>query len=467
MESSGNPRPMRARGGIWVGKRTLFVLSILALAAGVLFIVPNSVAAQDAGAERDALQKQLESLEQEAAALDSQIASTQSQAKTLEQQIKVFDAEIRRRQIEIQRLTLAIRQAGIDIQIKTAGVDELTLRIAKNRASLARNIQLLDGYDREHILVVLAKNETLSDFFTTLDNIRDLQGRVEQLVTDLRENKSELEQERQQLEDFREQQFSLKALAEIERRAVQEKKAEKDRLLKLTRGKEAVFQQLLSQKKRDITALKTQLFYIEKTGITAEDALKFAQLAASRTGIRTAFLLALLEVETGKQFEGGVITAGTHLGTGNWRDDMYTCYIRLGRPSAAEAQKNAFFAITSKLNLDPDKMPVSRRPSYGCGGAMGPAQFIPTTWLLFEKKTAALTGHNPPSPWNIEDAFTASAIFLSESGASLQTRAGELAAARTYISGKPSCPPRGSARYACIAYGNRVVSLAADIDRVI
>jgi hypothetical protein len=253
----------------------------------------------------------------------------------------------------------------------------------------------------------------------------------------------------------------------VERRAVTEKKLEKDRLLKLTKGKEAEFQKLLAAKRRDIAALKTQLFYIEKTGISAEDALKFAELAARRTGIRPAFLLALLEVETGKQFEGGVITAGTHLGTGNWRTDMYECYLRLGKRAAAEAQKKAFFEITGTLNLDPNQMPVSRRPSYGCGGAMGPAQFIPTTWLLFKDRTASLTGHNPPNPWNIEDAFTASAIFLADAGASAQTRAGELRAARTYISGKPSCPARGSARYACLAYGNRVVSLAEDIDRVI
>ena len=80
---------------------------------------------------------------------------------------------------------------------------------------------------------------------------------------------------------------------------------------------------------------------------------------------------------------------------------------------------------------------------------------------------ASFTGHNPPSPLNIEDAFTASAIFLADSGARSQTRAGELRAARTYISGKPSCPVRGSARYACLAYANRVVSLAGDIERVI
>ena len=417
--------------------------------------------------ERDELTRQLEALEREAAALDQSIQETQSQAKTLQQQIKVFDAEIKRRELEITRLGLAIRKAELDIRAKAAGIGDLTARIAKNRDTLGENIAELYRYDQENMLVVLVKNETLSDFFSALDNIRDLQSQLNALVADLRTNRSRLEEEKAAVEEFREERLSLRALAEVERRAGSEKKLEKDRLLKLTKGKEATYQQLLSQKRKDIQTLKTQLFYLERTGVKAEDALKYAEIAAKRTGIRTAFLLALLEVETGRQFEGGVISAGTHLGTGNWKTDMYDCYRNLGRKSAAENQKNAFFKITSELGLDPDKMPVSRKPSYGCGGAMGPAQFIPTTWLLFADRVAWLTGHRPPNPWNIEDAFTASATFLADSGATSKAKTGEIAAARTYISGRPNCPASGSARSACLAYANRVWSLSQDIENAI
>lgn len=452
---------MRSLGRKGFAAGAVFVFALSWLPAMAQVAVPPGASA------RQSLTAQLEALEREAAELDQHIAGAQAEARTLESQIKIFDSEIKRRELEIRRLTLAVRQAEIDILAKNEGIDALTRRIAKSREILGATVKRIYDYDQENLLVVLLKNESLSAFFTVLDNVKDLQAQVESLVGELRANRTTLEQEKAELEDFRAEQLSLRSLAEVERRAVQEKRLERDRLLKLTRGRESIFQQLLAQKKRDITALKTQLFYIERTGISAEEALRVAELAANRVGIRPAFLLALLEVETGRQFENGVISAGTYLGTGNWKTDLYDCYVRLGRRSAAEAQKNAFLTITAKLNLDPDQMPVSRRPSYGCGGAMGPAQFIPTTWLLFEKKVAEVTGHNPPSPWNIEDAFTAAAIFLAESGARSQTRAGELAAARTYISGKASCPPRGSARYACLAYGNRVASLAEDIDRVI
>ncbi len=459
--------PMPYQEGRHLAQSTIRMNGVLAFCFLAALAAPVTTLGALDEAQRQSLTAELERLEREAAVLDQQISKTQAEAKTLEQQVKLFNDEIKRRELEIKRLNVAIRQAEIDIREKTATIAELGRRIGKNRDTLGRNIQQLYAYDRENMLVVLAKNETLSDFFSALDSIRNVQAQVNQLVGELKDTRTQFEQEKIELEDYRVQQLDLRALSEVERRAVAEKKSEKDRLLKLTKGKEVEFQKLLAAKRQDIAALKNQLFYIEKTGISAEEALKFAELAAKRTGIRTAFLLALLEVETGKQFEGGVITAGTHLGTGNWRRDMYECYIRLGKRSAAEAQKNAFFEITSKLGLDPDKMPVSRRPSYGCGGAMGPAQFIPTTWLLFEGRVASATGHRPPSPWNVEDAFSASAIFLADSGARSQTRAGELRAARTYISGKPNCPASGSARYACLAYANRVVSLAEDIDRVI
>ena len=421
----------------------------------------GGVYAQEADKKQE-LEQQIEQLESEAKEIDVFVQQAQGEARTLANETKIINGEIKQRELEIKRLTLAINKTGLEIKNKSAGIVELGEKISKNKKSLGAALFLLYSYDKSNILLALLKNQKLSDFFGTWDSLKRVQSNIQEALSSFKEEKTLFEKEKAALEEFNEEQQGLKALQEVERRSLAQKKKEKEELVRLTKGKEAIFQQLLQSKKRDITTLKTQLFYLEKTGITAEDAIRFAELAAERTGIRPAFLLALLEVETGKQFEDGVISVGTNLGTGNWKRDMYDCYIKLGKRSAAEAQKNAFFAITGKLNLDPDKMPVSRKPSYGCGGAMGPAQFLPTTWLLFEKRVAELTGHNPPSPWNIEDAFTASAVFLAQSGAASKTAAGEMRAAKTYISGSPTC-----SRYICNSYANRIATLARDIDRIL
>lgn len=439
-----------------------FFLIPLGAVSFLFFYLIQPVFAEDSNSKRAEIERQIQQLEKEAAEYDRHFQQVQNEKRTLVNEIEIMDAEIKTKEIEIRRLALAIRKAEIEIQNKNGGINVLSEKIDKSRRALSASLFLLYTAEQDHVLFILLKNNRLSESFNSLHNLEKAQENIHETLVDFKEDKVLLEKEKEDLEEFEKEQHGFKSLQEVERRLIAQKKKEKDELLKLTKGKEAIFQQLLKSKKRDIATLKTQLFYLEKTGIIAEDAVRFAELAAKRAGIRPAFLLALLEVETGKQFEDGVISVGTNIGTGNWKRDLYDCYISLRKRGAAEAEKNAFFQITGKLGLDPDKMPVSRKPSYGCGGAMGPAQFLPTTWLNFEQKVMALTGHNPPSPWNVEDAFTASAIFLAEAGATSQNAQGETKAAKTYLSGKPNC-----SKYICRSYASRILALARDIDRIL
>ena len=457
-----------------MGFKSIHLLLLISALLSYFFVFPASISlAQSNGDKKTELERQIAELETVAKALDEGVKQSQGEARTLVNETKLVNAEIKRRELEIKRLTLAIQKTNLDIQSKTAGINALSQKIEQSRKALSASIFILYTYEGDNILTSLLRYSNISDFFTGLFNLKRAEDGIHKSIVSFKEERTTYQREKEELEEFEKEQKDLKALQDFEKRSLAQKKKEKEELLRLTRGKEAIFQQLLQLKKRDIATLKTQLFYLEKTGITAEDAVRFAELAANRVGIRPAFLLALLEVETGKQFEEGIISVGSNVGTGNWKDDMYLCYQRLGRyyggasvaryNARAEREKEAFLEITGSLGLDPDKMPVSKEPPYiGCGGAMGPAQFIPTTWLLYADRVSKLTGHDPANPWNVEDAFTASAIFLADSGASSQTEAGEVRAAKTYLSGKPSC-----STYICRLYSSRIISLARDIERIL
>ena len=84
---------------------------------------------------------------------------------------------------------------------------------------------------------------------------------------------------------------------------------------------------------------------------------------------------------------------------------------------------------------------------------MGPAQFIPSTWKIFEKRLASALGKQTPNPWMAQDAFMAASMYLTDlggvgSGASAQLRA--------------SCKYYGSGGATC-SYGRNVQSLKLSI----
>ena len=424
-------------------------LLILVLLSTFYFLTSNSSA--DVQQEISNRERQIQELEKQKAEYEKEVFEKQGAARTLQNEVFIFDAQIKQLQLEIRTLDLAIQKTGLEIDETVKSIDEALSKIEKVKKSLAQFIRLVHKSDQENLLEILLKNRGLSDFFGNLESIRDSQEKAQFTIRELKQLKIELEERQDQLSQRRTEQVGLRNVQEIQKQEVDSRKKEKDSILKITKGEEKKFQQLAKQTAQDIEKIRSQIRFLLEQGITLEEALKFGQLAAIRVGIRPAFLLAILDVESG---------LGRNVGTGNWLDDMYNCYKRLGKPTRAETEKNAFFAVIGKLGLNADSVKVSRAPSYGCGGALGPAQFIPSTWLIYEAEVARLTGHNPPNPWSIEDAFMAAAVYLANAGATGQNQTAEIKAANAYLSGKANCR-----QSICRYYSNLVLQKAAQIEK--
>ena len=429
------------------------------LVIGLFGLIPVLVWAQESGSKRVELESQIAAIENEITGLDKELVQIRGRKESLKNEIAKLDNEIKRSELTIKGLNLSVRQTENNIALRVESIKEAQIKTDKQKKSLSEYLRTVYKRDDLSLVEILLVKKDLGEFFQEVSTFEDLQTKMNQSFDDLAVLKVELQKEKEELEEKREELLSLRALAQIQKQNVESKKGEKNKILKLTQGAEENYQKVINAKKKDIAAIRSQIYYLERTGVSAEDAVKYADLAAKRTGIRTAFLLGLLEVETGRRYEEGVITAGSHTGSGNWRTDLYECYLRLGKPSSAEKQKNAFFKITRELGYNPDSMPVSKKPNYGCGGAMGPAQFLPSTWLLFDDKVSSLTGHNPPDPWKVEDAFTAAALYLADAGATAKTQKTELRAAKAYISGSPNCT-----KYICNFYSREVLRIAALIE---
>lgn len=397
------------------------------------------------------LNQQIKQIEEQISQYQGQILENSSKAKTLNGEIRNLENNIAKIQLTIKNLNNEINKTGLEIEETQKDILNREQQLEIQKATLSKYLRDKRILDEQTLTEILLQNATIADFFLDVKNLSSVQSRLKDFITSVTKIKSELEIQNESLKEKKGDLEELKGVQNGEKINLQQIATTKNTLLKETKGEESKYQKLVEQSRRDLAKIKEQIFFLQQNGVSVEDAVTYGKLAAERAGIRPAFLIAILEVETG---------LGKNVGTGNWQDDMIKCYLRIGKPQRAETEKRAFLDITSRLGLNPDSVKVSREPNYGCGGAMGPAQFIASTWVAYEKEVSELTGHNPPNPWNIGDAFTAAALKLAKGGAKSKTREGEIAAAKAYVSGNSKCTKK-----ICEYYSKSALNKAAIIEQ--
>ncbi len=406
--------------------------------------------------EIDAKNKQIEAIQNQIDEYQKQVDSAHGQSQTLQNEIANLNAQINQVQLEIKSLALSINKTNLEIGSTETKIGDAEDKINTHKNALAQYVKLMNENDKRSLTEILIKNHNLSDFFNDLNSIQTTQENLKTAIDDIKQLKGQLEQHQADLEDKQAELERLKGLQDIENKSLGQNKIQKNKILKDTQGQESKYQELVKKSQKDLQAIKDQISYLIQNGVSAEEAVKYGQLAAIATGIRPAFLLAELEQESALGANVGKCYIIDTTSGNSRKITTGQVFIRGINPVRDLA---LFLNITQELDKDPLQTPISCWSGSGWGGAMGPAQFIPSTWVGYAAQVSRLVGRSIANPWNIEDAFTAAAIKLANGGATSKTRAGEMAASKAYYCGKPN-----SASSSCINYANSVQRKAAEIE---
>ncbi len=396
-------------------------ISIISFLVFFVGFVPLYAEEEVSGAvvnRREALKAELSRLEGEIGNWEKLVGEKQREATSLERDIAIFDAQINKAKLQIKARTLAIKNFGTAIRGKEETIVVLSDEIARQKASLAESLRAVRETEDVSLIEQLLIYPNLSTMLGELESIGMVQKAVQDSLDALRENRSEEETAKQALEEEQQEEFELRSLLEIERNQLHKKEKERQNLLTITKGKESEYKKVLTAKEKDAAQIRTQLFLLQGSpAIPFEKAVAYAELASQRTGVRAAFILGVIaqESELGKNI--GQCNLPSDPPEYKWKSVM-----------KASRDHDPFLDITRRLGLDTESMPVScpmrnnRGERVGWGGAMGPAQFIPSTWVLFEDRISVITGNKPPNPWDPKDAFVASGLLLKDNGADLDER---------------------------------------------
>lgn len=423
----------------------LFAILIVLFALYTLGVtgIFNSVFAAEDEITKEGEQKmeaKIKELEDKITQYKTSIGLNQQKSKTLQGEIGNIDNEIEKAELETKRINIIVDDLNLKISKKETNIREIERQVELEKTALSVLIREMSDYDDVSPLEMILGREKFSDFLSEIRSIENFQNQLQLTIEKFSQTKINIEKEKEDLNNDKGEQLSLKELQEEQRINIESKKKEKKIILEQTKGQEQLFAQLVKRTQMDVEAVKNQLYYlkgiIQSGQLRFEDAYKFAKFASIYTGVRPAFLLAILNRESG---------LGKNIGTGTWQIDM--------KPS----QRPYYQQICEELGISPDDNSVSKKQWYGWGGAMGPAQMMPATWLGYKARIVEITGNNPPSPWNIKDAFVASALYLANKGANQATYAAEWKAAMMYLAGSNWNKP------SLAFYGDQVMSLVSKL----
>lgn len=410
---------------------TGFFVGALAI---LIFLVSGAAYPAALADTEDALRAKLVAIEAEIAQQEVLLDGKKTERRSLERDVAILDTKIKKAQLAIQARNIEIQRLGGQIGDKQITVNQLTDRTEKQKQSLAQLIRKTNEVDNYSLVEIMLGTKSLSQFFEDLENFQTIKASLQVSLSELSDTKELTLQQKNSLETKQQSEKELRELQELEKKEIEKNEKEKAKLLKDTKGKEAEYQKLIQTQKKTAAAIRAQLFKLRDSGaIPFPEALQYAEFAGTKTGVRPALIMGVLTQET---------NLGSNLGImGGWETAMHPT-----------RDVPVFKVIMAELGLDPNSVPVSGKPSYGWGGAMGPSQFIPSTWAMYggfvsngagswvydksKDRIRQLTGKgSPSSPYDKQDAFVATALLMADNGATAQTYAAERLAALRYFAG--------------------------------
>ncbi len=381
-----------------IGVASLNVKAQTASSTAAAPTATSTATTTDTQAERAALEAQLADLENQIEQQQQQISKYQAQGSTLSGEIKYLNSKISQINLQIKAVNLKLTQLSSDITDTQSQISQTENQINVNKDALASSIQAIYESDNQNLLEILLANNNLSDFFSNVDNIILAQSNMRDELDQIQKLRDQLVAQQQTLTGELSDTQNFKSIQTAQKSSLQTTQSQKTTLLKQTKGQEAAYQKILAKTKETAAQIRNRIFQLLGGGqLTFQQAYNYAKLAEGATGVRAALILAILNRES---------ALGQNVGKCS-----YTTAMNPARDVPI------FLKLLQSLNIDPSSQSayVSCPNSDGAyGGAMGPAQFIPSTWNLYASQISQITGDNPANPWNNSDAFVATGLLMKD-----------------------------------------------------
>ncbi len=187
-------------------------------------------------------------IEKEIAGFQAELKKVGSEKKTLQSAINQLALERKKVQSDISYTQNKIGSKDLELERLSLEIGETEQSIQKNESAIAETLRRLNESDNESFIVVLLQHDSLSEFWSAIENLEQVRSFMSNKVKSLASQKILLEEKHQETSEARTELVALKNQYTDQNKVLVSNSAEKNSLLKSTQNEEAQYQKLLKEK---------------------------------------------------------------------------------------------------------------------------------------------------------------------------------------------------------------------------
>ncbi|HEC30688.1 MAG TPA: hypothetical protein ENI66_01585, partial [Candidatus Yonathbacteria bacterium] len=284
-----------------------FFISVILTTSGQFALaqasLPATSTAQAGSVEVDARRAELEAelaeLEKEIGVQRVILKDKQKEGTSIKRDVAILNAQIQKARLVIRSRNIAIANLEGDIRNKGEIISDLNKKLERQRASLSELLRKTNEIDEFTLVEVILGNQELSEFFADVDSFDAIKERLNLSFYEIRAIREATDTERVILGEKRSDEIDAKVAKEREKRAVEISESEKQRLLSINKNQEKAYKEVLDEREARAATIRSTLFALRDSApIPFGEALDYATIASAGTGVRPAFILAILTQES-------------------------------------------------------------------------------------------------------------------------------------------------------------------------
>ena len=240
-------------------------VKLMSLFLAFSLAVSGAVFAQEAeqnGNKVDELKSSIESKAEELNKLSSEIAEveanlgrTKAKSQNISQDVSRLSANIRQLDLRVRAGEITVDKLRLELRELSLGIRDIQDGISTKKAAVAASLRVMQQKDTENLLVILLRNGSLADSVAEAQNIFNLNQGLSVEISGLQSLQEELAEKVSTTSGKKQSIEQETQNAQYQQKLTAEQKAERERLLNLTKAEQREYEAQLAELEKQQEAI--------------------------------------------------------------------------------------------------------------------------------------------------------------------------------------------------------------------